>query len=429
MIERYALKPMKDIWSEENKFRLWLKVEIAAAEAMAEQGIIPEEAAKQIREKARFDVEKIKEREKVTRHDVAAFVDVVAESIGEAGKYLHYGMTSYDVVDTALSLMIKESLELIIDEAARLKEILKEKAIRYKFTPCIGRTHGVHAEPITFGFKFLVYYSEMERNLERLKRAKEIISVGRLAGAVGTFSQLPPEVEEKTMAKLGLKPAPVSTQVLQRDRHAEVLSALAITATTLEKIAVEIRHLQRTEVGEVEESFASGQKGSSAMPHKRNPVRSERITGLARLIRGYLIPALENNPLWHERDISHSSVERVIFPDAFLALYFILRETSDVLTNLAVKEKKLLENVYLTKGLIFSQRVLLKLVEKGFSRDKAYRIVQRNAMKTWEEGVDFKEALLQDPECSELLSVKELEELFDLNYYFRHMDYIFKRTL
>ncbi len=429
MIERYSLSPMKDIWSEENKFRKWLEVEVAAAEAMAELGIIPAEAARQIKEKASFDVEKIKEREKITRHDVAAFVDVVAERVGEAGKYLHFGMTSYDVVDTALSLMIKQALEIVEEKSRQLTEALREKAVKYKMTPQIGRTHGVHAEPITFGFKLLVYYSEMRRNLERLQQAKKVISVGRLAGAVGTFSQLPPQVEEKTLKKLGLEPAPVSTQVLQRDRHAQVLGCLAILASTLEKIALEVRHLQRTEVLEVEEGFAKGQKGSSAMPHKRNPVRCERITGLARLVRGYLVAALENNALWHERDISHSSVERVAIPDAFLAVDFALSEMIDIIKNLVVHQERMKENIYLTKGLVFSQRVLLKLVEKGLSRDKAYRLVQRNAARVWEEGIDFLQALREDKEVSSLLKPKELEELFDLSYYMRHIDHIFRRVL
>ncbi len=429
MIERYSLSPMKDIWSEENKFRKWLEVEVAAAEAMAELGIIPAEAARQIKEKASFDVEKIKEREKITRHDVAAFVDVVAERVGDAGKYLHFGMTSYDVVDTALSLMMKQALEIVEGKARRLADGLKEKAIKYKMTPQIGRTHGVHAEPITFGFKLLVYYSEMRRNLERIQQAKKVISVGRLAGAVGTFSQLPPQVEEKALKKLGLEPAPVSTQVLQRDRHAQVLACLAILASTLEKIALEIRHLQRTEVLEVEEGFAKGQKGSSAMPHKRNPVRCERITGLARLVRGYLAAALENNALWHERDISHSSVERVAIPDAFMAVDFALSEMIDIIKNLAVHQERMKENIYLTKGLVFSQRVLLKLVEKGLSRDKAYRLVQRNAARVWEEGVDFQKTLMEDEEVSSLLRPEELEQLFDLGYYMRHIDHIFRRVL
>ncbi len=425
MIERYSLEPMKSLWSEEEKLRRWLKVEIAAAEAMAEEGIIPAWAAQEIRKKADFSLKEVKERERVTKHDVAAFVDVVAERVGDAGKYLHFGLTSYDVVDTALSLAMKEALGIIIEEAREVAQRLREKALQHKYTPQMGRTHGVHAEPITFGLKLLVYLKEMERNLERLRRAREVISVGKLSGAVGTFSQLPPSVEEKTMEKLGLKPAPAATQVLQRDRHGEVLFALAITASTLEKIALEIRHLQRTEVREVQEPFSGGQKGSSAMPHKKNPVRSERICGLARLIRSYLSPALENNPLWHERDISHSSVERVIIPDSFLALYFILMETKDILTNLKVDTERMLRNLWSSGGVFLSQRVLLALVEKGWSRDSAYRRVQALAIKAFDQGRDFRDLVRE--ELGEELA--NLDEIFSLEHYFRHIDKIFSRAL
>lgn len=425
MIERYSLEPMKSLWSEEAKFKRWLKVEVAAAEAMGELGIIPMEAAKIIKERADFNISEIKEREKTTKHDVAAFVDVVAKKIGEEGKYLHFGMTSYDVVDTALSLGIKEALGIILDKMETIASVLKELAIKHKYTPEMGRTHGIHAEPVTFGLKLLVYYREMKRNIDRVKRSIDVISVGKISGAVGTFSQLPPEVEEKAMLKLGLKPAPVTTQVLQRDRHMEVMASLAITGTTLEKIATEIRHLQRTEVGEVEEPFSGGQKGSSAMPHKRNPVRSERICGMARLLRSYLLSALENNALWHERDISHSSVERVIIPDAFLALDFALHETTDILKHLRVKSEKMLENIWGNYGLFLSQRILLALVERGWERDKAYRKVQSLAMKSMEERRDFRE-LVKSELSDELQNV---EELFDLDYYFRHIERIFERAL
>lgn len=425
MIERYSLEPMKTIWSEKEKFKRWLKVEVAAAEAMGKLGIIPQEAAMEIKARASFDVEEIKEREKITKHDVAAFVDVVANKIGEAGKYLHYGMTSYDVVDTALSMGMKDALKIIIKKLETLADTLKELAIKYKYTPQMGRTHGIHAEPITFGLKLLVYYREVLRNIDRAKRAMNTISVGKISGAVGTFSQLPPEVEEIALKKLGLRPAKASTQILQRDRHIEVLYVLATCGTTLEKIATEIRHLQRTEVREVEEPFSGGQKGSSAMPHKRNPVRSERICGLARLIRGYLSSELENNALWHERDISHSSVERIIIPDAFLALDFILSESIDILKNLKIKAENMLENIWGYYGLFLSQRVLLALVEKGWSRDSAYRKVQSLAHRAIEEKRDFRD--LVKHELSDELP--QAEELFSLDYYFRHIDRIFERAL
>ncbi len=425
MIERYSKEPMKSLWGQEAKFRRWLEVEVAAARAMAELGIIPSWAAEEIEKRADFSLEEIKEREKVTKHDVAAFVDVVARRVGEAGKYLHFGLTSYDVVDTALSMAMREALGMIIERAENLREVLREKAIQHKYTPQMGRTHGIHAEPITFGLKLLVYTKEMERNIERLGRAREVISVGKLSGAVGTFSQLPPEVEEKTMKRLGLRPAPATTQVLQRDRHGEVLFALAVTASTLEKMALEIRHLQRTEVSEAQEPFSGGQKGSSAMPHKRNPVRCERICGLSRLIRSYLAPALENNPLWHERDISHSSVERVIIPDGFLALHFILEESIDIIANLRVNAERMLKNIWSSGGVFLSQRVLLALVERGWSRDSAYRKVQSLALKAFDQGKDFRD-LVKEELGKE---IPHVEELFSLDYYFRHIDRIFSRAL
>ncbi len=425
MIDRYSLEPMKTLWSEEEKFKRWMEVEIAAAEAMSELGIIPKEAARAIREKSGFDIGEIEKREKITHHDVAAFVDVMAKKVGKEGKYIHFGMTSYDVVDTALCMIMKRGLEIILEKAEKLKEVLKELALKYKFTPQMGRTHGIHAEPITFGVKLLVYYQEMLRNIGRLRRAKEIISVGKLSGAVGTFSQLPPEVEELTMEKLGLKSALASTQVLQRDRHSEVLWSLVVTASTLEKIALEIRNLQRTEVSEVEEPFKGGQKGSSAMPHKKNPVRSERICGIARLLRGYLITALENNALWHERDISHSSVERIIIPDSFLILDFALNEAENILKNLRINPQRMKKNIWGNYGLFLSQRVLLALVKRGWSRNEAYRKVQSLTMKAMNEERDFREIIREGLKNE----IENTEEFFSLNYYFRHIDRIFSRCL
>ncbi|MCP2606279.1 adenylosuccinate lyase, partial [Candidatus Aminicenantes bacterium AC-708-I09] len=376
-----------------------------------------------------FSVERIHEIEKVVKHDVIAFLTSVAERVGEDARYIHLGLTSYDVVDTAFSLLIKESLEKIIKETNELKEIIKEKALEYKNTVMVGRTHGVHAEPITFGVKLLVWYEEMKRHIERLERALKIISVGRISGSVGTYIHLDPRLEEIALKKLGLEPAKISTQVLQRDRHAEVLSTLALLCSSLDKFAVEIRHLQKTEVLEVEEPFTRGQKGSSSMPHKRNPVRAERISGLARIVRSNVQSALENIALWHERDISHSSVERVIFPDSFILTDFLLAEMKDILKNLIVYPERMKKNIFLTKGLIFSQRLLLALTEKGLSREKAYELVQRNSLKSWEEKKEFKELVKQDKEIIQYLSEKEIEDCFSLEPYLEKIDYIFKRVL
>lgn len=429
MIERYSLPEMKEIWSEENKFKKWLEVELAVCEAWARLGKIPMDAFERIKSRASFSVDRIKEIEKVTKHDMVAFTTSVAEFIGEDSRYFHMGLTSYDVVDTTLSILIRDSLKLVIEKAERLKEILKEKAIEWKDIPAIGRTHGVHAEPITFGFKFLIYYEEMRRNIERLRKAKENIEIGRISGSVGTYIHLEMEVEKIACEKLGLKPESVSNQVIQRDRHSEVLSALSITASTLEKIATEIRHLQRTEVLEAEEFFSEGQKGSSSMPHKRNPVRTERVCGLARLIRSYLISSLENINLWHERDISHSSVERIVFPQSFLLLDFMLQEMIEVVSTLIIYPERMMENIERSYGLIFSQRLLHALMEKGLSREEAYAMVQRNSMKAWKERRQFKEVIKEDKDIMEILKDGEIDKLFEIKFFLRHIDEIYKRVL
>ena len=429
MIKRYTRPQMGAIWTDENRYRKWLAVEIAVCEAWHELGRIPGEALAEIKEKANFSVKRIEEIEKTVKHDLIAFLTSVAEYIGPLSRYVHLGLTSYDVVDTAFSLLIKESLGEILNQLESLKSVLREQALRYKKTVMIGRTHGVHAEPITFGFKLLVWYEETKRNIRRIKQARETISYGRIAGAVGTFGHLDPRVEEIALGKLGLKPAPVSTQILQRDRHAEVLAALAITASSLDKFATEIRHLQKTEVLEVEEPFTRGQKGSSAMPHKRNPVRTERISGLARLARANLQAALENIPLWHERDISHSSVERIIFPDTFILVDFLLAETINIITNWHVYPEKMKKNLELTRGLIFSQRVLLALTEQGLSREEAYRLVQRNSLKAWEEGQDFLSLLLADSEVTAVLPPAEIKKCFTLEPFLSQIDYIYERVL
>ncbi len=428
MIERYSREIMKKIWSEENKFRKWLDVELAACEAWNKLGVIPDEALKNILEKANFNIERINEIEKEVKHDVIAFLTSVAEFVGEDSRFIHKGMTSSDVLDTAYNLLLKEAGEVLIEDLKILTEILKEKAFKYKQTPMIGRSHGIHAEPITFGLKMALWYDEVKRNIKRLENAVDSISVGKISGAVGTFANIDPFVEEYVCKKLGLKPAPVSTQIVQRDRHAEFFTTLGVIASSFEKFAVEIRHLQRTEVLEAEEYFSKGQKGSSAMPHKRNPVLSENVTGLARLVRSYSIAAMENVALWHERDISHSSVERVIGPDATTNLDFLINRFTGIIKNLVVYKENMLKNIYLTNGLFCSQRVLLALTEKGLTRENAYRIVQKNAMKVWEQKKDFKEMLKNDKDIANYLSSEELDEIFDLNYHFKNIDYIFKRV-
>lgn len=428
MISRYTLPEMEAVWSEKNKFQKMLDVEVAACEAFSKKGKIPKSAFETIKKKARFNIDRIKELEKESDHDVAAFVSNVQENIGAEGRYIHIGLTSNDVTDTALALQMKEAADIILKDLENFSQILAKKAKAYKFTPIIGRTHGVHAEPTTFGLKMALYYEETKRNIERMAQAKQTISVGKISGAVGTFSNIEPHVEEYVCKKLDLGVAPVSNQVIQRDRHAHYLSTIAIIGGTLEKLAIDIRGLQRTEVREVEEYFSPTQKGSSAMPHKRNPITCERITGLARLLRSYAHASMENIALWHERDISHSSVERVIIPDATILIDYMLNKMADIAQHLLVYPKRMLENLNKTRGLIYSQRVLIALINSGASRDKAYKLVQRCAMKTWEdEGGDFKELLLRDKEILKILKPNQITTCFDLKYYLRNIDKIFKR--
>ncbi|RJQ53044.1 MAG: adenylosuccinate lyase [Actinobacteria bacterium] len=427
MIERYSRPQMKAIWSEHNKFSKWMEIEVLASEAQAELGVIPKEAAAEIRAKAGFDVERIDEIEAEVHHDVIAFVSSMAETIGEAGRWVHYGMTSYDVVDNGLSVRMVEAADLLIEDVTELVRVLKERALEHKDTVMVGRTHGIQAEPMVFGLKPARWAFEMKRNLERLREARETVRAGKVSGAVGTYSNIDPFVEEYVCEKLGLKPAEVSTQVLGRDRHAAFMTALAVVASSLDQIATEIRSLQRTEILEVEEPFESGQKGSSAMPHKRNPVICERVCGLARVIRANAQAALEDVSLWNERDISHSSVERVIVPDSCIALDYILAKMTYVMRGLVVYPANMIRNLELTGGLVFSSRVLLELVEKGVSREEAYGLVQRNAMAAWRGEGKFRELLAADEEVSKLLSAEELEECFDPAYYLRNTAQIFER--
>ena len=419
---------MTAIWSPENRYQKWLDIEILACEAMAERGEIPESALKNIKERAGFDVERIDEIEKTTKHDVIAFLTSVTEKVGEDGRFIHRGLTSSDILDTSLAVLLREAADLLIKDLDELLAVLKKKAFAHKNTPMIGRSHGIHAEPITFGLKMALWYAEMERNRERMVRAKETISTGKLAGAVGTFSFVDPAIEIYVCQKLGLQPAPVSSQIVQRDRHAEYFSTLAIIASSLDKFAQEIRLLQRTEVREAEEYFSPGQKGSSAMPHKRNPVLSENLSGLSRLMRSYAVSALEDVALWHERDISHSSVERVIGPDATILLDFMLGRFTGLVDRLIVYPERMLANLQMTQGVIFSQMVLLKLIEKGITREGAYAIVQRNAMKSWEEGAEFMDLLLQDDEVMSRLKPEDLKASFRLENFLGHVDFIFERV-
>jgi len=419
---------MAGIWEPENRYRKWLDIELAVCQAWTDRGLIPPESMRRIREKAAFDIKRIDELEQITRHDVIAFTSSVAEFIGPDSRFIHRGLTSYDVVDTALALLLKEAGQLIRAGLVSLMDALKARALEHKHTPMVGRSHGIHAEPITFGLKLAIYYDEMRRHLERWDAALETISVGKISGAVGTYAHLDPKMEEEVLAGLGLKPAPVSNQVIQRDRHAAYFTALALIASSVEKIAVEIRHLQRSEVSEVEEFFHPGQKGSSAMPHKRNPVLTENLSGLARVVRGYALAAMENVPLWHERDISHSSVERVIGPDATIVVDFMLHRLASVIRNMRVFKEKMKSNLELSRGLIFSEAVLLKLVDKGLTREEAYAIVQRNAMKTWEGKGEFKEALLEDGDLRGRLSVEEIEGLFDVSHALRWVDESYARV-
>ncbi len=428
MIPRYTRAQMEKIWSDENKFNIWLQIEILAVEAHSKLGLVPEHVVEEIKQKAKFDIKRILEIEEKVKHDVVAFLTNVAENVGEASRYIHYGMTSSDILDTCLALQMKQAGELILDDLYRLLDVLRKKAIEYKYTVMIGRTHGVHAEPITLGFKFALWFEETKRNIERMKKAIENISYGKIAGAVGTYDNVDPFVEKYVCEKLGLKVEPISTQIIQRDRHAEYLTTLAIIASSLEKFATEIRHLQRTEVLEVEEFFSEGQKGSSAMPHKRNPVRCERVSGLARVVRANALASLENISLWHERDISHSSVERVIIPDSTILVDYMLNEMIDIIDKLLVYPERMLKNLNLTNGLIFSQKVLLFLVEKGLSREKAYELVQRNAMKSWRTGESFASLLKNDPEVSKYISDSEFEKIFDYKSVFEKIDFIFDRV-
>ncbi len=428
MIPRYSREVMARLWTEESKFNSWLRVELAALEALAECGIIPPHIPQRALAAASCDVEQILAIEQKTHHDVAAFVDQVAACLGEDGRFFHFGLTSSDVLDTALGLRLKEAADLLLDDLDQLLAVLKERAYASKDQPMVGRTHGVHAEPITLGLKFALWYAEFQRQRARLIQARETIAVGKLSGAVGTFAHLPPEVEAKVCAKLGLKPAAISTQIIQRDRHAEFFLTLALIGASVEKVALEIRHLQRTEVREAEESFGAGQKGSSAMPHKRNPVLSENLCGLARVLRGNALAALENVPLWHERDISHSSVERLIAPDATVLLDFMLARLTRLLKKLQIYPDNLAKNLNLTHGLIYSQGLLLALIKKGLSRDAAYRLVQRPAMQVWLEGGEFAQRVQDDPEISQYLSAEEIAALFDLGNYFRRVDEIFARV-
>ncbi|MBS1560410.1 MAG: adenylosuccinate lyase [Bacteroidetes bacterium] len=427
MIERYTRPEMGAIWSDENRFGIWLEIEILACEAQANLGVIPVEAVREIREKARFDVKRILEIEEVTKHDVIAFTTNVAEYVGPASRFIHMGMTSSDVLDTCLAVQLKQAGELLMKNLIALRDVLAKRAQEFKYTICIGRTHGIHAEPVTFGLKLALWYEECKRNIDRLQHAIDGIAFGMISGAVGTFEHLSPDVEEYVCEKLGLKPAPVSTQVMQRDRHAEYLTTLAVIGSSLEKIAIEIRHLQRTEVREAEEYFSPGQKGSSAMPHKRNPIISERLCGLARLLRGNAMTAIENNALWHERDISHSSVERVICPDSTITLHYMLYLAVGMMEKLLVYPENMKKNFEITHGLPFSQTVMLELVRKGMTREDAYALVQRNAMKTWETKTPLRTMLATDADVTARLSDDELDALFDGSRMGKNVDVIFKR--
>ena len=428
MIPRYTRPEMGRIWDDKTKYQKWLDVEIAVCEAWAELGEIPKDDFREIKKKARFDVKQIDEIEKVVKHDVIAFLTSVARSLGSEARFIHKGLTSSDILDTALALLMRDALDLIIKDIHELIDVIKKQAHKYKDLPMMGRSHGVHAEPTTFGLKFALWFEDMKRNLQRMKRAREVISVGKLSGAVGTFSNIPPIIEEKVCKKLGLKPEPVATQIVQRDRHAEYLTTLALIAASVEKIATEIRHLQRTEVLEVEEPFMAGQKGSSAMPHKRNPVGCENLSGLARLVRSNALASLENIALWHERDISHSSVERIIIPDSTILVDYMLDRLRGILDGLHVYPKRMRENMGRSYGLFTSQRVMLALLDKGIDREKAYGIVQRDAMKSWKEGNDFKKGLLKDKEIRKYLTAQEIAEIFDLDYYLKNVDYIFQKV-
>ncbi|MDI9557705.1 MAG: adenylosuccinate lyase [Pseudomonadota bacterium] len=428
MIERYTLKRMADVWSDENRFRKWLEIEVLICEAYGSLSEIPPEDLKSIKEKANFNIDRINEIEKRTKHDVVAFIESVAEFVGPSSKYIHMGATSSDILDTSFACLLKEASEILIADIENFMTVLREKAFEHKLTPMIGRTHGIHAEPITFGLKMAHFYDEMRRNLERMKAAKERISHGKISGAVGTFAHLQPSVEEYVCKNLGLKPAPISTQIVPRDYHAEFFTTLAIVASSVEKMSLEVRNLQRTEVGEVEEFFAKGQTGSSAMPHKRNPVASENLCGLARLLRGYALSALENIPLWHERDISHSSVERVIAPDATILLDYMLERVKNMYKNLMVYPDRMEKNLSISQGLHHSESILLSLIKKGLTRQEAYKLTQSVAMKCYDHGLDFRTELKRDQSIAQFLQESEIDDITTNEHYFKYVDSIFARV-
>jgi adenylosuccinate lyase len=428
MISRYTRKEMGEIWEPENRFRKWLDIEILACEALNRLGEIPDASFKKIKKKASFDIDRINEIEREVKHDVIAFLTSVSEKVGEDARYIHLGLTSSDILDTSFSLLLKEASEIIIKDIKQLLAVLKKKAFKHKKTVMMGRTHGIHAEPITFGLKMALWYEEMKRNLVRMQSARETISYGKISGAVGTFAHISPKVEKHVCKKLGLKPAPVSTQIIQRDRHAEFFSTLAIIASSLDAFAQEIRLLQRTEVREAEEYFSKGQKGSSAMPHKRNPIISENLSGLARLVRSHALAAFENVPLWHERDISHSSVERVIGPDSTILVDFMLSRFSTMVDQLVVYPEEMEKNIQLTKGIFFSQAIMLKLIKRGLSREDAYRVVQKIALKSWDKGENFRETIGKDANIKKYLPKKEIEQCCNMKHYLKNIDEIFLRV-
>ena len=428
MISRYTRPAMGRIWEDQNKYQRWLDVELAVTETLAAEGVIPRDAAAEIKAKANFSVERVNEIELETKHDVIAFTTSVAEFVGPASRYFHFGLTSSDVLDTAMALQVRDASDIISTGITRLKDVLKRRALEFKTTVAVGRTHGIHAEPTTFGLKLALWFDEVRRQERRFHEAAESMRVGKLSGAVGTFAHLSPEVEEKALRKLGLTPANVATQVIQRDRYAHYISALALLGATLEKIAVEIRHLQRTEVREAEEYFSPGQKGSSAMPHKRNPITSEQISGLARLLRSNAMAAMENVALWHERDISHSSVERIIFPDSTILTDYLLDKTATLIDRLVVYPQRMQENLDLTRGLVYSGELLLELVGRGVTREDAYRWVQRNAMRVWDEGGTFKEKVLSDPDIQKTIEAKDVEKVFDSTRLLKNVERIFQRV-
>lgn len=428
MIPRYTRPRMAALWEPKKKFDTWLEIELLVCEALAELGEVPPLAVKKIRKQATYTIERIDEIEATVKHDVVAFLTAVAENVGEESRYIHLGLTSSDILDTSLALLMREAADIILEDLRSLGEVLKRRAQEHKYTPMMGRSHGIHAEPITLGLKLALWYLENQRNIERMEKAREVVSYGKISGAVGTFANTPPFVEEYVCNRLGLKPAPISTQIIQRDRHAEYMAALAFIGTSLEKFATEIRHLQRTEVLEAEEYFSKGQKGSSAMPHKRNPILSEQICGLARLLRGYALAALENVPLWHERDISHSSVERIIIPDGTMLLDYLLWRFTNIIDQLIIYPENMKKNLERTGGLIYSQLLMLELAKGGLTREEAYALVQRNALRAWEKGDNFKELVLKDQDILAKMSQEAIENCFKLDYHLKYVDEIFQRV-